>query len=102
MAGKTLVRFWQVALKVDAQEQVQTFKTEVEFIASVLSQIGNRIFLASKCRTDIEADILLTRAFRGILPTALKHRQQDVRGKFVLIVELFLLSWTDIEHICVL
>ncbi|VDB88782.1 unnamed protein product [Peniophora sp. CBMAI 1063] len=46
VAGKTLLRFWQVALQVDAQEQVQTFKTEVEFIASALGQIGQRIFLA--------------------------------------------------------
>lgn len=48
MAGKTLLRFWQVALQVDAQEQVQGFKTEVEFIASALGQIGQRVFLASK------------------------------------------------------
>lgn len=48
MAGKTLLRFWQVAIQVDAQEQIHTFKTEVEFIASALGQVGNRVALASE------------------------------------------------------
>ena len=37
-----------MALRVNAQEQVQAFKTEVEFIASALGHIGQKAPLGSK------------------------------------------------------
>ena len=101
MAGKTLLRFWQVAQQVDAQEQIHTFKTEVEFIASALSQIGQRIPLASKHGDLIMFVVELTDAYRGILFTAFQYREQDVRCELVL-REIFLVPTDSLLNSSVL
>jgi len=48
MAGRSLTRFWQVAQQVDAQDQMNVFRTEVEYIASSLQTAGQRVTLASR------------------------------------------------------
>ncbi|VDC06881.1 unnamed protein product [Peniophora sp. CBMAI 1063] len=48
MAGRTLTRFWHVALQVKSEEQMGVFKAEVQHIAAALQASGSRVPLAGR------------------------------------------------------